>query len=606
MAVGHFIRLGDKTTCGGKVLEGDTRVMMHDIPHARAGDRVSCGKDNKTYVIEGGISYIDSHGRLAAGTLDSISSCPCKAELIPSLLTSTYLSKKAPAPKTSRVVAQPAPQPARFSSTTQAPTQQQPPSGLMAKQPTPNKISIALRIGVFFDGTGNNADNTARGLACGAHHPITPEDLDASCKPYMSDPDSSYGNDLTNIKKLSDLYSAPEGLEGEGSNKVAQRMIYVEGIGTQAGEKDSLMGAGTGRGDTGVVGRVQQAFDFIANLIDRVVQENPDGEITSLTFDTFGFSRGAAAARHFANEVALGGRGLLERVLISNAQGFSRHFLGQYNHDIHVGFIGLFDTVASIAGFTNLGNVQSAVAPGLRLHLPRAKFSNVVHLVASDEHRANYPLSRVRPDHPEIVLPGVHSNIGGGYRVEAQEQVLIGPMQGLTVTQGTEVTSTSIYRDAQWYKNQMIELGWPAAVLEIVTPAPKLLPRDQQDPSGVREQRVYAGLQLKRSVRGELSRVYLRVMYALAKQKGVRFEDIDEHDPDYTVPTELQPLCSRFVAGDYRVTAAEEALLKLRYIHTSAHWNHPLDKTVQREAKLFYINAPTADAMRVQHPHVPD
>ena len=43
MAKGHFIRLGDETTCGGKVLEADTRVMMFGIAHAREGDRVSCG-----------------------------------------------------------------------------------------------------------------------------------------------------------------------------------------------------------------------------------------------------------------------------------------------------------------------------------------------------------------------------------------------------------------------------------------------------------------------------------------------------------------------------------------------------------------------------------
>lgn len=53
------------------------------------------------------------------------------------------------------------------------------------------KIKLALRIGVFFDGTGNNATNTALGLACGAQHPLQKEDLDASCKPYMADPDSS-------------------------------------------------------------------------------------------------------------------------------------------------------------------------------------------------------------------------------------------------------------------------------------------------------------------------------------------------------------------------------------------------------------------------------
>ena len=77
-----------------------------------------------------------------------------------------------------------------------------------AKQPAKpaEKIKLALRIGVFFDGTGNNATNTALGLACGAQHPIEPEDLDASCKPYMADPASSYGNDVTNIRKLMELY----------------------------------------------------------------------------------------------------------------------------------------------------------------------------------------------------------------------------------------------------------------------------------------------------------------------------------------------------------------------------------------------------------------
>lgn len=98
MAKGYFIREHDKTTCGGKVLEADTNVMMFGIAHARVGDRVSCGKDNKTYVIEGGVSYIESNGRLVAGSRDSFSSCPCKAELIPSFFTGSYESSRSAAP----------------------------------------------------------------------------------------------------------------------------------------------------------------------------------------------------------------------------------------------------------------------------------------------------------------------------------------------------------------------------------------------------------------------------------------------------------------------------------------------------------------------------
>ena len=102
MAKGYFIREHDQTTCGGKVLEADTNVMMFGIAHARVGDRVSCGKDNKTYVIEGGVSYIESNGRLVAGSLDSYSSCPCKAELIPSFFTGTYESSRSAAPHAMR------------------------------------------------------------------------------------------------------------------------------------------------------------------------------------------------------------------------------------------------------------------------------------------------------------------------------------------------------------------------------------------------------------------------------------------------------------------------------------------------------------------------
>ncbi|MGE8497887.1 MAG: T6SS phospholipase effector Tle1-like catalytic domain-containing protein [Pseudomonas sp.] len=469
----------------------------------------------------------------------------------------------------------------------------------------PDKIRIALRIGVFFDGTGNNASNSTAGRLCGAHHPVRPEDLAASCKPYMGDPDSSYGNDITNIRKLSALYLDTPTAQGDGQQKQVFRRLYVDGIGTRTGEKDNLLGAGTGRGSSGVEGRVQQAFARIKGLFNDLLAENPDSEVTSLTFDTFGFSRGAAAARHFANEVVRGKRGPLGSLLREGADAFSPTFNDQYQRDITMGFIGLFDTVASVAGLANLGNVRSAIAPGVNLHLAPQHFDHVVHLVARDEARANFALSTVQPDHTEITLPGAHSNIGGGYRADMEERVLLSPMQALTVQRGADVKTTSIYRDALQAKARLESEGWPATVLEVVTPPPTLLPADRQDRLAPRQQRVYAGLQLRRRVRGELSRVYLRVMYELAKQRGVQFEDIP-NTPEHAIPAELQPLCDRFIAGDYSTTLAEEALLKSRYIHRSAHWNNPLGKATHNGFKMVYINAPTADGVRIHHPHVPD
>ncbi|MFO2463521.1 PAAR domain-containing protein [Pseudomonas sp. 15FMM3] len=117
MNKGYFIGLGDKTSCGGEVLEGDNRVSLYGLLHACEGDRVTCGQNGQAYTILGGISHISSHGRHMAGTLDSFSSCPCRAQLIPSVFTVSYSnqgyslqsSRRAPepAPSTRRPVAPP-------------------------------------------------------------------------------------------------------------------------------------------------------------------------------------------------------------------------------------------------------------------------------------------------------------------------------------------------------------------------------------------------------------------------------------------------------------------------------------------------------------------
>ncbi|HCN45918.1 MAG TPA: hypothetical protein DIT18_09895 [Pseudomonas sp.] len=88
--VGYFIRLGDKTSCGGQVTGSDNLITMFGIEHAREGDNVTCGVTGLTYQIFGGVSHITSSDRPVAGTLDSISGCPCRAMLYHSFTFASY------------------------------------------------------------------------------------------------------------------------------------------------------------------------------------------------------------------------------------------------------------------------------------------------------------------------------------------------------------------------------------------------------------------------------------------------------------------------------------------------------------------------------------
>lgn len=90
MAEGNYLVQGDKTTCGGRITTGAEDHTIFDKPVARERDSVTCGKHAGLYKIAGGIDNDIIHDRRMAGTLDSYSTCPCKAKFIPSMWDDTY------------------------------------------------------------------------------------------------------------------------------------------------------------------------------------------------------------------------------------------------------------------------------------------------------------------------------------------------------------------------------------------------------------------------------------------------------------------------------------------------------------------------------------
>ncbi|KGA39184.1 membrane protein [Pectobacterium odoriferum] len=101
-AEGFYLVQGDKTTCGGKITTGAEDHTLFDKPVAREQDSVTCGKHAGLFKIAGGIDNDTIHDRRMAGTLDSYSTCPCKAKFIPSMMDDTYEKSSAGADAVSK------------------------------------------------------------------------------------------------------------------------------------------------------------------------------------------------------------------------------------------------------------------------------------------------------------------------------------------------------------------------------------------------------------------------------------------------------------------------------------------------------------------------
>lgn len=60
-------------------------MQWYGIAGAREGDIVTCGKHSGHFYIIGGCNSVWDEGRKVAGTLESMSSCPCNARFINSI-----------------------------------------------------------------------------------------------------------------------------------------------------------------------------------------------------------------------------------------------------------------------------------------------------------------------------------------------------------------------------------------------------------------------------------------------------------------------------------------------------------------------------------------
>lgn len=428
-----------------------------------------------------------------------------------------------------------------------------------------NPKPLTLHLGLFFDGTGLNLHNHLSGTT-------------------RADAAGSYATGISNVALLHGLYPHQQEQRLDFGDTGAGLALYIEGIGTRSGKADSALAQATGRYGSGVRRLVEGVPGRVAGLLHRLRQRNPGRTIHAVELDLFGFSRGAAAARHLAN----------------NLDGLASVLP---DCSLTLNFIGLFDTVAGIwaplKGNFSAGNDDY---DGLRLGLQGCGARQVVQLVAGNEYRANFPLVATAND---IVVPGAHTDVGGGYLPEEHEDVLLARPFGSTESRlVADVKSRAAILAGQCLelgRSQWEELGLQPRLELQSTDLPFLPKRDV-----LREKQVRAVIRGERRVRGELSRVYLRLMHAWATSSGVPLQPLPETDA-LAVPDELRMIAAKLLTlapgagGPQALNEQEMALLRRHYIHRSAHWNAQLEPNSPLLDGLF-IHRPDASGQRVIHP----
>lgn len=426
----------------------------------------------------------------------------------------------------------------------------------------PQQCPWVLRVGVFFDGTGNNKENDLpRGKA-------------------------------SNIAKLSEVY-----LDEEKKEKLEHyRMVYENGVGTiDHVDEVNYELSGLALGD-GAIQRVHSAIKKTAEFFD----ERPCAK--EFIVDVFGFSRGAAQARHFVNE------------LHDRAAG----------PNVKIGFVGLYDTVASfVDGWAgaiglkkdragdNINNAKWEVEAGTQtvrrgsremevpyyqtmiqpfnFHLNASSAEYIEHFTARDEVRKNFPLSSLLPHDGGGIKQqeyiGVHSDIGGGY----------GPEEKCPEEEGIESVcwndeSRKEYKDK--YENKIMRIGrlelrhgrqesWADRVGDINPDVHYIRYFRSGEEISAAQQRAEAvgyiveeerrgnsvWLVGRKSVKKQLANVYLQLMHKRAVEAEVPFEPLLD-DAEHNIPDDLEEYANTVLNGE-AAPQVDELYIYANYVHQS-------------------------------------
>lgn len=302
-----------------------------------------------------------------------------------------------------------------------------------------SKCCKSLHVSLFFDGTNNNDDNDTT-----SEHPSNIAKLfHASLRGRTAEKNGYFSYYMpgvgTPFPEIGELDYSEDGLKyatgGEDRInwalvQVASAMsfalikdvvddsvanIKVEAMSTWRGPLGSAFGTSRRRAVMG---------ELFSSLQAAAVKKPPVPEVLGVKLYVYGFSRGAAEARTFVTWLSQ---------LFETPPGAEQPVQRLAGLPISVEFLGIMDTVASvgIAHAVPFFDGHMDWADDSQLLPDATRFPNLVkhcqHFVAAFEQRSCFPLDSIRNEdgkYPgnsyEVVYPGVHSDVGGGYPMNDQ------------------------------------------------------------------------------------------------------------------------------------------------------------------------------------------
>ncbi len=178
---------------------------------------------------------------------------------------------------------------------------------------------------------------------------------------------------------------------------------------------------------------LRQRREFLSQKLKALIAGRKP-KMLCIRLSVFGFSRGAAEARVFANWLkdALDDDMTLAGVPVS------------------FDFLGIFDTVASVgvANSTKVATGHSGWGEEAFLRIP-SYVKRTVHLVSAHEVRGSFPLDKaVASNCLELAYPGVHTDVGGAYQPGDQGRGCGADGEPDDSNKLSQITLAKMYREA--------------------------------------------------------------------------------------------------------------------------------------------------------------